>query len=244
MGPAGSALSAQPRALQAAIEHVRSLGIQAVLFDMDGVIVDSIEPHLRAWNQILAEDGLPPLGVKTYLQVVGTTNRGILFRQLEKLGLELTADQKRRLIDRKEERLRTIMRAEARPTPGVVTWLEYLRRKGIRCAVASSGEMANIVTILESLRLAKYFMALVSAADLPASKPDPQIFLLAAAAVGVPPEHCLAVEDAPSGVKAAKAAGMAACALSITVPASELREADLLLENLAALQPESLFGVG
>lgn len=234
-------MSGQEKQPQTAWDRVRRRGIQAVLFDMDGVLVDSVAAHMHAWNASLEQGHLTPLDLSTYLDYVGKSNREILTRHLDRLGLDLPAAARTELIDRKENLLRTSMRNGAKTTPGVTDWLEYLGNKGIRCAVASSGEMANIVTVLESLRLANYFTSLVSGSGLPATKPDPLIFLLAAASLGVSPERCLVVEDAPAGIQAAKAAGMASCAVCTTVPAHELREADILLENLAVASPDFLF---
>jgi beta-phosphoglucomutase family hydrolase len=237
-------INEQEKQLQTALDRVRRRGIEAVLFDMDGVLVDSIAAHMQAWNSSLEQGHLTPLDLRTYLDYVGNSNREILTRHLDRLKLDVPAAARTELIARKENLLRTIMRNGVTTTPGVTDWLEYLEKKGIRCAVASSGEMANIVTVLESLRLANYFTSLVSGSSLPATKPDPLIFLLAAASLGVSPERCLVVEDAPAGIQAARAAGMASCAVSTTVPAYELREADILLDNLAQLAPDSLFADG
>jgi HAD superfamily hydrolase (TIGR01509 family) len=226
---------------QAALDRVRRRGILAVLFDMDGVLVDSVEAHMQAWNETLRQNDLPLMDLSAYLNYTGKTNRSILANHLRDLQLDLPDSNKRELIHRKESLLRVAMRGGARTTPGVIQWLEFLKTRGIRCAVASSAEMANIVTVVETLGLGNFFTALVSGSSLPASKPDPQVFLLAAAAVGVSPDKCLVVEDAPAGLQAAAGAGMLCCAVSTTTPATALHQADLLLENLAQLDPAALF---
>jgi beta-phosphoglucomutase len=226
---------------QAVLDRVRRRGIQAVLFDMDGVLVDSIDAHMQAWNETLQQDHLAAMDLSAYLDYVGKSNRAILANHLGRLHLELPESRKTALIDRKESLLRVVMRKSARTTPGVTHWLEWLKARGIRCAVASSGEMANIVTVLEQLGLANYFISLVSGSSLPATKPDPQVFLLAAASVGVSPERCLVIEDAPAGIQAAASAGMVSCAITTTMPAGELARADILLRDLAELEPDSLF---
>jgi len=215
--------------------------IEAVLFDMDGVLVDSIPLHVTAWNTALGDAGLPPLDHAAYMNALGRTNMEMIVMFLARHNLQLPFANRRELVDAKERIFRARIKDEARALPGVHAWLEFLRIKHIRCAVASSGEMANVVAVLDSLQLSDYFASVLSGARLPKSKPDPALFLLAAASVGAEPGKCLVVEDAPAGIQAAKAAHMLCCALSVTCPPDELQQADILLENLGAVDPASLF---
>jgi beta-phosphoglucomutase family hydrolase len=216
-------------------------GIQAVLFDMDGVLVDSIPAHREAWNAALRENSLPELDGQTYLAFAGKTNWDILTEHLDQNTLTVSSVAKRSMIDRKEHLVRKLIRQDARPTPGVRELLVYLGGRKIRCAVASSGEMANIVAVLQVLDIANYFTSVVSGSLLSVSKPNPMIFMLAAGSLGVDPGHCLVIEDAPAGVEAARAAGMACCALATTFPAPALHGASLVLENLSQVSPQELF---
>jgi len=106
--------------------------------------------------------------------------------------------------------------------------------------VASSGEMANIVTVIDALGIANYFDALVSGAFLPRSKPDPAIFVQAAGALGVPPARCLVIEDGTVGVEAARRAGMACLAVTTTHPREHLQGADLIVDSLCEISPQML----
>jgi HAD superfamily hydrolase (TIGR01509 family) len=215
--------------------------IEAVLFDMDGVLVDSIPLHIKAWNYVLSMINLPPLDRGTYLSVLGRTNMEMINSYLEGQKLPLPLTFRRDIVETKERYFRDSIRDYLETTPGVLDWLEFIKKKQVRCAVASSGEMSNIVTVLDLLHISDYFASIISGAHLPAGKPDPLIFKLAAASLGVKPGNCLVIEDAPVGIQAARSADMVCCALATTFSSDELKQADLFLENLAQAHPETLF---
>jgi HAD superfamily hydrolase (TIGR01509 family) len=218
--------------------------IAAVLFDMDGVLADSVPLHVSAWNSALQEYGLPLLDRGAYLTALGRTNLDMIGKFLGRHDRELPLSSRKEIVATKERLFRGLIKDEMRIMPGVIDWLEFLREKHIRCSVASSGEMANIVAVLDALHLSDYFLSVLSGARLPASKPDPTLFTLAAASLGARVDRCLVVEDAPAGIQAAKAANMLCCALSTTCSPDELRQADFLLENLAQAAPASFFTDG
>lgn len=215
--------------------------IEAVLFDMDGVLVHSVVVHRKAWNAALGEKNLPPLNPQNYSSLMGRTSQDILDGYLDLQGISMPSSARIEILGRKERFLRQFLRQEIHSTPGVIPWLNFFKRKQIPCTVASSGEMGNIVSVLELLDLSDYFASILSGAHLSASKPDPTIFLLAAASLGVKPENCMVIEDAPAGIQAAKSANMLCCALATTLPREELIHADLLLDNLSQADPETLF---
>jgi HAD superfamily hydrolase (TIGR01509 family) len=215
--------------------------IEAILFDMDGVLVDSIPSHIKAWNSALSENNLPALDRKTYLSMLGRTNFDMITRYLDLHNKSLPLPLKKNIIDTKERFFRYIIKEEIKTAPGVIKWLDFFKKKQIRCSVASSGEMANIAVILEMLHISDYFTSIISGAHLPAGKPNPMVFMLAAASLGVKPDKCMVIEDAPAGIQAAKSANMLCCALATTFSSDELKKADLLLENLAQARPETLF---
>ena len=215
--------------------------IKAILFDMDGVLVDSIPLHIKAWNSMLSEFNLPGLDQRTYLSMVGRTNLDMISNYLDLQSIPASLSFLKDIIDRKEVLLQEIIKDHINTTPGVVAWLEFFKEKQIRCSVASSGDMANITIVLDMLHIADYFSSIISGAHLPAGKPDPTVFILAAASLGVKPENCLVIEDAPTGIQAAKSADMLCFAIATTFSPAELRQADLLLENLATVDPGTLF---
>lgn len=218
--------------------------IRAVLFDMDGVLVDSVPVHIAAWNAAFRENNLPTLERSTYLTMLGRTNMEMVALFTELTGNSLPLPSRRLIIDSKERHFREILKNRPPVAPGVVNWLEFLKEKHIRCSVASSGEMANILAVLQVLQISDYFISIVSGAHLPASKPDPMIFRLAAASLGVLPENCMVVEDAPAGIQAAKSADMLCCALATSFSSDQLGVADFVLESLAHADPESFFRAG
>ena len=208
----------------------------AVVFDMDGVLVDSEPLHFRAVREILASHHA------TYTErdnqaFFGATDAE-LFRILRIIhNLEPGTEA---LVREKTDALVRLIRAEPRPLPGVPEIPRRLRGQGVPLGLASSSVRPLIDATLDVLGLADCFAAIVSGEELLRGKPAPDVYLLAARRLGVAPAACLAVEDSRNGVLAAKAAGMACVA--IPCPATrgqDLSEADLVLASLEAL-PEAL----
>ena len=207
---------------------------QGVIWDMDGVLVDTGEFHFPAWSQALSEHGIP-FTRELFRTVFGMNNAGILTVLLGQVPPpELLAE----ISDRKERLFRQAVRGHAQPLPGVLAWLERLRAAGLRQAIASSAPPANIDALVDELDLRSYFAAVVSGSDLP-GKPDPAVFLKAAHLIGVPPERCVVVEDAVAGVEGARRAGMKCIAVTTTNPAHTLEAADVVVERLDTLPPDT-----
>lgn len=206
-----------------------------VLWDLDGVLVDTGEAHYYAWAKALDEHQIP-FTREQFRATFGMNNAGIL--QLL-LGRAFTPEALAVIGDEKELYFRESIRGRAQLLPGVTDWLARLQAQGVRQAIASSAPPANIEVIVDELNLRPYFEAVVSGADLP-GKPDPATFLLAAEKIDCPPRHCLVVEDAVAGVTAAKRAGMKCLAVTTTHPASALQMADLITHRLDALPPDTI----
>jgi beta-phosphoglucomutase len=166
----------------------------------------------------------------------GMENRGVLTTVL---GREPDDEFLAQVGGRKESRFRDLIQGKAAPMPGVVHWLQRLKAYGARQAVASSAPLANIDLLIDSLGLRQYFHGVVSAAGM-AGKPDPAVFLKAAALIGVPPARCVVVEDAVVGVQAARSAGMHVIAVTTTHPRAALAAADIVVDSLLEL-PEHAF---
>jgi HAD superfamily hydrolase (TIGR01509 family) len=200
---------------------------QGVLWDMDGVLVDTSQAHFQSWVEVLTQYDIP-FSREFFRQTFGMNNAGILSILL---GDRLTPELLAEISDRKEVLFRRAVRGSVEPMPGVLPWLERLGEADFRQGIASSAPMANIDTLVDELGLRPFFDALVSGVDLP-GKPEPVLFLQVAGMLDVPAERCVVIEDAVAGVEAAKRAGMRCIAVTTTSPASALGAADLVVDRL------------
>jgi beta-phosphoglucomutase family hydrolase len=194
--------------------------LSAVLFDFDGVVIDSHEAHGRSWFALAAELG-HELSQETFHSTFGQRNESIL----PFLGWAEEGDKERiqLLGDRKEGLYREILRAEGiEPLPGVVALLEDLKANGIPCAIGTSTPRPNVECVLELTGLAGYFQDIAASEDVSRGKPDPEVFLKAAAKLGADPASCVVIEDAQVGLRAARAGGMKAVGVTTTHPAEAL----------------------
>lgn len=199
------------------------------LFDWDGVVVDSSAQHERSWELLADEKGkrLPP---DHFLRGFGMKNqeiiRGLLEwcddpREIEALSL------------RKEALYRQVVQEEGiAPIPGAVELLHVLNERGVECAVASSTHRENITSALERIGISHLFAAVVSAEDVMVGKPDPEVFVKSAKAIGRERHRCVVFEDAVVGIQAGRAAGMKVVAVATTNSLDKLSDAHLAVETL------------
>jgi len=207
----------------------------AVIFDMDGVLVDSYRAHFESWRAVAVEEGLS-LTEERFAATFGRTSREII-AALWGEGC-YTLDEVLALDDRKEAVFRDIVRDDFPAMPGAVELLEALAAAGFALAVGSSGPMDNIELVLDQLACRGLFGATITGMDVTRGKPDPQVFLLAAEALGIGPPRCAVVEDAPAGVAAANSAGMTAIGLASTGRGrDDLCDARLVVDALDQLSP-------
>jgi len=201
-------------------------GTNAFIFDMDGTLVDNMAFHTRAWQQMLAEQGVEMDGDEFMIKTAGKTNREILPNIFEGISDERLHE----LGTRKEELYRKAFLAERRTVPGVIEFLEASKKLGVKMAVATAAPNGNVDFILDGLDLRKYFDAVTTAADITNGKPDPEIFLASAAKLGVEPSNCIVFEDAINGLEAAKRAKMVAIGITTVNSAQDLLELDSVSE--------------
>jgi beta-phosphoglucomutase len=212
----------------------------AVIWDVDGTLVDTAELHFRAWVDLcrdLGHDFTRPEFAATF----GRRNPEII-RYL--FGSRFDAAAIDDLGYRKEELYKAGARQGVSLLPGVRELLEGLHAAGFRQAIGSSAPRGNVDLILEMTGAARFFDAIVSAEDTTRGKPDPQVFLVAAEKLGVPPRRCLVMEDAVAGVEAAKAGGMKCVGVTFVGhhPDESLRRAgaDLVVKTLAEVSVETV----
>ena len=206
---------------------------RAVLWDMDGTLVDSRDRHWRSWQEVLAAEGVA-VSEAQFLATFGQRNDTILRGWL---GAEAEPERVRRIGEAKEAAYRRlVVERGLAPLPGAADWLRRLDEAGWRQAVASSAPRLNVEFVLRVLGLERRFRALVAAEDVKAGKPAPDVFLAAAARLGVQPGRCVVVEDAEAGIEAARRAGMSSVGVGI-------RSADLPVASLAELPLDAFDGL-
>ncbi len=208
------------------------------IFDWDGVIIDSSRHHEESWERLASELGriLPEGHFKAGF---GRKNEFIV---PEILRWTNDAGEIHTISLRKEALYREVV-AELgiEPLPGVRAWLERLREAGVPCAIGSSTHRANIDLSLGLIGLREFFAHIVSAEDVTRGKPDPQVFLTAAARIERDPARCVVFEDAFVGLEAARNGGMKCVAVATTHAPKELRPAsDRVVRRLDELQPTGL----
>lgn len=211
--------------------------IKGVIFDMDGVLVDSEKFILEAAMAYLKEQGINTKK-EDFLPFVGTGEDRFIGGPAEKYGLKLDLVKAK---DRTYELYGHMVKGRLQPLPGVFEFINKCRNKGLKIAVASSADKIKVLTnLLEIKLLPETFDVIINGLDVKNKKPDPEIFLKAASKMNLTPESCLVVEDAVSGVAAAKAAGAKCLALTTTFPKEKLKGADWFAENLAAAPDKAL----
>lgn len=209
----------------------------AVIFDVDGVLIDSYDPHYKSWREIASGYGIDYTEAM-FAKGFGRTSREIVAEQWNRP--DLSADEIRKIDDDKEEAYRRIVALNFPAMPGAHDLVASLHTAGFKVAVGSSGPPENVDLAIEKLTLAPFLDAKVTGRDVTRGKPDPQVFLIAAEKLGVLPERCAVVEDAPAGVAAAKAAGMACVGFPSTGRTREdVAAADLIINSLSELSPDT-----
>jgi HAD superfamily hydrolase (TIGR01509 family) len=207
------------------------------IFDWDGVVIDSSRHHEESWNRLAKEEKLI-LPEGHFLKGFGMKNEAIIPAILSWSKDEAEI---RRLSLRKEVLYREIIREWGiEPLPGVRPLLQRLEAAGIPRVIGSSTHRLNITASLEILGLKGFFKAIVSAEDVTLGKPDPQVFLLAAAKIQREPSRCFVFEDAPMGVDAALAGGMKAVGVAGTHGSAILSKAHKIVRRLDELQVPDL----
>jgi HAD superfamily hydrolase (TIGR01509 family) len=204
----------------------------AIIFDMDGVLIDSEPLHFEVLNQVLAADG-HALGRAENEEFIGVTNETMWQRLIARRGLlRPMADYQAQF----DEILLSVLLEPRDPAPGVMALVQRGRDLGMRLGVASSSRRMWIDATLRALGLSAAFDTVISGDDVERGKPDPQIYLLAAQRLGIAPRRCLAIEDSPHGVQSASAAGMAVLGIRTPYTAHlHLEGAERIVDSLAEL---------
>jgi beta-phosphoglucomutase family hydrolase len=220
--------------------HQNSLRPAAIIFDMDGVLVDSNPFHLRKWADLFRAHGIPFDEQELPKIVLGPPNE-VTFRRY--LGNDLTREQLAELGEELETNFRREIGPRARAFPGVRRFIEECHAQGIAMAVASAAIAKNVNFLISALGLRDYFRAVLAVDETTHSKPDPEIYLKTAEKLGVDPAACVVFEDSFVGIEAAKRAGMKCVAIASTFSAGDLRRetrADLIIPSFEAVSLQTL----
>jgi beta-phosphoglucomutase len=206
-------------------------GDYGVIFDMDGVLIDSFEPHRRSWQAMARERGVE-MTDEQFAATFGRTSRDIIRRLW---GEGVADEQVKQMDDRKEALFRDLLREHLPVMPGAMELIDDLAARGFKLGVGSSGPPENVNLVVDGLGLRERLSGIVTATDVTRGKPDPQVFLLTAERMKVEPARCAVVEDAVHGITAANRAGMKTVALTGTASRAALAAADLVVDRLAEL---------
>jgi beta-phosphoglucomutase len=209
---------------------------KGVIFDMDGVLVDSFMPHFESWRLVAQRYGVT-VTERMFREQFGRTGREIARHWW---GQDVTDDQIQQWDGEKEEAYREILQARFPAMDGAGELLVALHKAGFKLAIGSSGPKENIAVVRQCLGGADLFDASVTGHDVHFGKPHPEVFLKAAGKLGLAPAQCCVVEDAPFGVEAARRAGMAVVAILGTAPREQLADAGMVIHSHRELTPEKI----
>jgi len=215
----------------------------AVIFDVDGVVADTEVLNARASVLMMRELYGVEVQPEDYRPFVGTGDERYVEGVAEQHGVEIDTEA---AVERRKDNFFELLQREPLPAmPGVMAIVQAARVSAdVGIAIATSGNKDKQFPVIEGtgLRL-EWFDAVITGDDVTRKKPDPQIYLITAERLGVPPERCIVFEDAPAGVVSAKAAGMTCVAVTSSVDADQLGEADLVVDSLGELSLAKLRGM-
>jgi len=203
----------------------------AVLFDLDGVIVDTLHYHYLAWNHMFDERG-GAVTEHTVLLHEGRNSREILPILMQEAGIAIPQEQQEQFIEEKRAYYRSIV--QVRQYPLAFEVIDELKNRGLKVALVTACALKNMQHSLNSTQQA-HFNFIITGDEVPRAKPFPDPYLTAARQLGVGPEQCIVVENAPLGIEAAKNAGMYCVAIETTLGREYLASADCILKNIGEL---------
>lgn len=213
--------------------------LEAVIWDMDGVIADTAPYHFRAWQEVFQKRGVN-FTEEDFKRNFGKRSDTIIRNTI---GGTISPSEVDAIAGEKDEDFRRRIGQNVKPLPGAIELIRSLKEQGTKMAIASSAPMENIQLVTRGLGINSYFQVIVWGREVTEGKPSPQGFLLAAKKLEVDPKNCVVIEDAVAGVTAAKRAGMKCMAVTNTHPKISLTEADLVVDTLEAVSVNDLVGL-
>jgi beta-phosphoglucomutase family hydrolase len=201
---------------------------EAVIFDLDGTLINNNSYHIEAWKVFYNKIGKPFSKEEYTKNINGRINRDI-FNYI--FNTTLSPDLIEEYSNEKEALYRELYKPHIKPINGLIDLLDELEKEKIPKAIATSGLAPNINFMFEHVPIKKYYAGVIDASQITKGKPHPEIFLKAADAVNANPQNCVAFEDSVAGIRSAKAAGMKVVALTTTHTAEDVHEADLIIKD-------------
>lgn len=210
----------------------------ALIFDMDGVIVDNMSFHVHTWKVFFEKYGFVVSDEDFAQRFSGRTSKDILTDLFQK---ELSAETIDAYTEEKEGLYRELYRPYLQPVTGLMAFLENMKKQGVKLAVATSAPVSNADFTLNGLGISHYFEVITDASYVSIGKPDPQVYLLTAQRLGMTPSQCVVFEDSHSGIQAGLRASMKVIGVATTHTAEELGDApDLIIKDFTTLSLEQL----
>jgi beta-phosphoglucomutase family hydrolase len=201
---------------------------EAVIFDLDGTLIDNNSYHIEAWKVFYKNIG-KPFSKEEYMQNINGRINSDIFNYI--FSTTLSPEMIEMYSNEKEAMYRELYKQYIKPIDGLIDFLEELEKEKIPKAIATSGLPPNINFMFEHVPIKKYYADVIDASQISKGKPHPEIFLKAAEAVKANPENCVAFEDSVAGIRSAKAANMKVVALTTTHTAEDVKEADLIIKD-------------
>ncbi|HVW94666.1 MAG TPA: HAD family phosphatase [Mucilaginibacter sp.] len=225
-----------------AIKHARANRMSfAVIFDMDGTLIDNTPYHFKAWQELFKKHGKGQLTKEAYYNDISGVPVMDTIRKV--FGEQNDEDQLKKLLNEKEEFYRASYAPFVAAVNGLENFLAELKAAGVKIAMATSATQDDIKFIFNNIAIASYFDTIVNSAMVSKPKPNPQIFLKAAEKLNTEPSNCIVFEDSLAGIKAANDAGMKVVGITTGHKAEELHPVDLVIPDYSGLTVHKLAGL-
>lgn len=201
--------------------------MKAVLFDFDGVVVRSMEDHYEGWRRALEEYGID-MSPEELFVMEGAGVEELAGQLTRKFNLPF--DEASKIIQKKRIYYDQIKKVEC--YPHLIDVLDWIQERELKTALVTGGDRSRVMEVLENFGLQDRFHTIVTADDVQLTKPSPEPYLKAARELDVEPAECVVIENAPRGIRSAKAAGMRCIGITTTLPRSFLKAADVIADDL------------
>lgn len=209
---------------------------KAILFDMDGVITDTMKFHYEAYRQAFEPLGISLTPLDVYL-TEGMPSLEVGRSLVKKYGISIGDEQVREAVEHKRELYRKLAAGHIQMYPGVKNTIDLLRDNGIKLALVSGSNLVSVTKVIAEINMEGRFDAIVAGSETERGKPYPDPYIKAMSMLGIPGENSVVIENAPLGIKSAKAAGVDyVIAVTTTLPEPYLREADDIMPSFTDIE--------